>query len=101
MDTLVLSTGYEPMARVPWQRAVTLLFAGKVEVVEEYEERHVRAIAFSIRLPSVIPVRGGGRRGRPAVKFSRENVYARDGGRCQYCGTAVARPDSTYDHVVP
>lgn len=35
------------------------------------------------------------------MKFSRENVYARDHGRCQYCGLAVARPESTYDHVVP
>jgi 5-methylcytosine-specific restriction endonuclease McrA len=38
---------------------------------------------------------------RRAVRFSRENVYARDLGRCQYCGGKVPRPESTYDHVIP
>ena len=35
------------------------------------------------------------------MKFSRENVYARDHGRCQYCGRSLARPEATYDHVIP
>ena len=38
MDTLVLNATYQPVARIPWQRAVTLLFLGKVEVLEEYED---------------------------------------------------------------
>ena len=36
-----------------------------------------------------------------AIKFSRHNVWARDGGRCQYCGARVHRDEFTYDHVVP
>jgi 5-methylcytosine-specific restriction endonuclease McrA len=38
---------------------------------------------------------------RKGVKFSRQNVYARDGGRCQYCLVAIPRAEATYDHVVP
>jgi len=37
----------------------------------------------------------------PFVRFSRENVYLRDGYRCQYCGHAVPAHELTLDHVVP
>jgi 5-methylcytosine-specific restriction endonuclease McrA len=101
METLVLSTAYEPIARVSWQRAVTLLFAGKVEVVEEYNDREIRAITFSLRMPAVIRFLRALRGKRPRIRFSRENVYLRDHGRCQYCSLKLPRHDATYDHVVP
>ena len=37
MRTLVLDQGYQPHRIVTWQKAVTMLFGGKVEVVEEYD----------------------------------------------------------------
>lgn len=101
METLVLNATYQPVARVPWQRAITLLFLGKVEVVEEYEDRTIRAITFEIKMPSVIRFFRGLARRKPVVRFSRENVYARDHGQCQYCSRKVARSEATYDHVVP
>lgn len=101
METLVLNPGYEPVARVPWQRAVTLLFLGKVEVVEEYEDRDVRSVTFVFKMPAVVRLLRALRGARKAIKFSRENVYARDDGRCQYCGARVARHEATYDHVLP
>jgi 5-methylcytosine-specific restriction endonuclease McrA len=101
MDTLVLTNAYEPVARVPWQRAVTLLWEGKVEVVQEYESKTVRSVTLEFKMPSVIRFLSTIRRRKPAVKFSRENVYARDKGRCQYCGNKVPRSDFTYDHVTP
>lgn len=101
METLVLNPGYEPVARVPWQRAVTLLFLGKVEVVEEYEDREIRSVTFVVKMPSVVRLFRALRGSKRAIKFSRENVYARDGGKCQYCGAGVRRDEITYDHVVP
>jgi len=101
METLVLNPGYEPVARVPWQRAVTLLFLGKVEVVEEYADRDIRSVTFVFKMPSVVRLFRALRGARKVVKFSRENVYARDRGTCQYCDTRVARHEATYDHVVP
>jgi 5-methylcytosine-specific restriction endonuclease McrA len=101
METLVLNAGYEPVARVAWQRAVTLLFLGKVEVVEEYTEHEVRAITFAIKMPSVVRFLRSVYVKRKGIRFSRENVYARDGAKCQYCGDHVARNEATYDHVVP
>jgi len=101
METLVLNPGYEPVARVAWQRAVTLLFLGKVEVVEEYEDREIRSVTFVFKMPSIVRLLRALRGAKKAIKFSRENVYARDGGRCQYCGGSVRRDEITYDHVVP
>jgi 5-methylcytosine-specific restriction endonuclease McrA len=101
METLVLSPGYEPIAKIHWQRAVTLLFMGKVQVVEEYEDREIRSITFSIKMPSVVRFLRAVRSKKKIVKFSRENVYARDNGACQYCGTKVQRHEATYDHVTP
>jgi 5-methylcytosine-specific restriction endonuclease McrA len=101
VETLVLNATYEPLARVSWRRAITLLFEGKVEVVEEYDDRFVRSITLELRMPSVIRFLKIVRGAKRAIKFSRENVYARDGGRCQYCSLKVARHESTYDHVVP
>ena len=36
-----------------------------------------------------------------AVRFSRINVYTRDGFHCQYCGEKKGMRDLNYDHVVP
>lgn len=101
MDTLVLDQSYLPVARIHWQRAVTLLFLGKVEVVDEYADKDVRSVTFSIKMPSVIRFIAKMRRRKRAVKFSRENVYTRDHGKCQYCGNRVPRNETTYDHVTP
>ena len=101
MDTLVLNIGYEPVARVTWQRAITLFFLGKVEVVEEYADREIHAVTFVFKMPSVVRLLRALRRANKVIKFSRENVYARDGGKCQYCGLTTPRHEATYDHVVP
>lgn len=101
METLVLNAAYQPIARVPWERAITLVFLGKVEIVESYEDRTIRSVSFELRMPSVIRFLRMLVRRKPIVRFSRENVYARDEGRCQYCLKPVTRAEATYDHVVP
>lgn len=101
METLVLDTSYIPVARVHWQRALTLLFMGKVEIVEEYEDREIRSVTMVLKMPSVVRFIRAMRAKKKAIKFSRENVYSRDNGKCQYCGNKVPRASLTYDHVVP
>jgi 5-methylcytosine-specific restriction endonuclease McrA len=101
MDTLVLDQNYAPVAKIDWQRAITLLWQGKVEVIEEYEDREIRSVTFSIKMPSIVRFLRAMRGKKKAIKFSRENVYARDKGKCQYCGTRVGRHEATYDHVTP
>ena len=54
MDTPALSQAYEPVARVGWQRAICLLWEGKVEVIEQCEGRTVRSVTLAIKVPSII-----------------------------------------------
>jgi 5-methylcytosine-specific restriction endonuclease McrA len=89
------------MEVVSWERAFTLLYEGKVEVVTEYEDRQVRTVNMTFKMPAVIRFIKRMRTHKRAIKFSRQNVYARDQGRCQYCGSKVRRDVATYDHVVP
>jgi len=98
--TLVLSPGYEPVKIVSWQRAITLLFLGKVEVIEEYN-RDIKSTSLVIKIPAVVRLLAAIRRHKQPVKFSRVNIYGRDRYTCQYCGARKAIAELTYDHVVP
>jgi len=98
--TLLLNQGYEPIKIVSWQRAITLVALDKVEVVEEYDAQ-IRATSMVIQIPAVVRLRKAYRRHAKPVKFSRVNIYARDGYRCQYCGIRCTIDQLTYDHVIP
>lgn len=98
--TLLLSQGYEPLTTISWQKAICLLTLEKCEIVEEYDHE-VRSVFLTIRVPAVVRLLTRFRRGKQRVKFSRQNVLARDRWRCQYCGEKRPTADLTYDHVVP
>jgi 5-methylcytosine-specific restriction endonuclease McrA len=100
--TLVLNATYEPLRIVSWQKAITLLFQGKVEVIANYD-REIRGVTVRVKLPSVLRLLRHVRMKRPfaEVPFSRPNVYARDDYRCQYCGDHFPSSELTFDHVIP
>ena len=98
--TLLLTQGYEPIQIISWQRAITLVALDKVEVVEQYDAE-VRAVSLVVKVPAVVRLLKPFRRHAKPVKFSRVNIYARDGYTCQYCGTKLGVAELTYDHVVP
>lgn len=95
--TLVLNATYEPLGVVGERRALLLVLAAKATALEE-SDRVARSVDQVLALPAVIrlnrfvkiPHRG-------AVPLTRRAVFARDGGRCAYCGSAAA----SIDHVVP
>lgn len=99
--TLLLDHAYVPLQVVTWQRAITLLWTDKVEVLEEHDEE-IHSISFSMKIPSVlrmlVPVR---MRRKAPVKFTRLNIFTRDQFKCQYCGEQFESEDLTFDHVVP
>lgn len=98
--TLLLSQGFEPVKIISWQRAITLLFLNKVEVLEEYD-RDIKTTSLLIKIPAVVRLLKAFRRYQKPVKFSRVNIYGRDDYRCQFCGERRTINDLTYDHVVP
>ena len=98
--TLLVNSTFEPLMVISWKKAVTMWMLGKVEVIEEYD-RSIRGVRFTLRLPAVIRLNRYVKRKSPIVKFSRQNLYFRDRGRCQYCGSPVDHKGLTYDHVIP
>lgn len=101
---LVLDHKWEPISQITWKQAVLAVLGDRgnnVVVLEEYEDREVRSVSFSMKIPAVIQYLGNNLRKKKGVRFSKENVFTRDKGRCQYCGDRISRYAATYDHVVP
>jgi 5-methylcytosine-specific restriction endonuclease McrA len=100
MQVLILDQSYSPHRVVGWQRAVCMVFGGKVEVLDEYDEI-VRSPSIAMRVPAVVRLLNVARRRPRLVRFSRYNVLLRDGFCCQYCGQTPAASELTVDHVLP
>ena len=98
--TLMLSQGYEPIKVVSWQRAITLLSLGKVEVIETYDTE-LRSAFVVVKMPAVVRLLGAFKRRKKPVRFARVNIYGRDNYSCQYCQLKISINSGTYDHVVP
>lgn len=74
------------------------------ELKERFEPHRydwVRTVRFSLAVPRIIRLMFYDRLHRKDVKFNRRNIFARDGGRCQYCGRKHASSELSLDHVVP
>lgn len=99
--TLYLDVNYLPLRVEPWQRAMSDLFIGKVEVIEHSRDRTIQGVNQVYPFPSVVRVLRRFKRDRIRIKFSRLNIYARDGFVCQYCGVRFPTEDLTFDHVLP
>lgn len=95
--SLVLNATYEPLCVVPVRRAAVLVLTDKAVPVTEGDGL-MRSTTTVLTAPAVVrltrfvrvPFRG-------QVSLTRRAVFARDGGRCVYCGLAA----TTIDHVVP
>jgi 5-methylcytosine-specific restriction endonuclease McrA len=100
--TLLLNATFEPLKIISWQRAITLLTQGKVEVIDFYD-RDIRGVSLTFRLPSILRLLKlvKIRRASREVRFSRANIYQRDKYVCQYCGVKYHAEDLTFDHVIP
>ena len=122
--TLILTPWMSPHRVVSWTTAITLLFTGKINVLEAYDEvlgkihedrlKDFSALALAsrrrqgdglgdliIQVPSVAMLCRPVATTKKGIKFSRINIYTRDGFRCQYCGQKKAMKDLNYDHVIP
>lgn len=98
--TLLLTPWYFPIKVLRWQDAVKMKYEGTVDVVVEYDDE-IRSPSVTWRVPAVVRLRKMAKTDSRGVKFSRRNVYQRDGYRCQYCGEKKPARELSYDHVVP
>jgi len=95
--TLLLNATYEPLCVVSCRRAVVLVLADKAVPVED-GDGSFHSVTTAIRIPAVVRLTRYVRVPyRAQVPLTRRAVFARDGGRCVYCGAAA----TSLDHVVP
>ena len=100
MRVLALSSNYEPLGTITWRRAIDLVFTNKVTTLGEYDEE-VHSPSLTIKIPSVVVYKNNRWRKTNSVRFSRNNVWIRDEGKCQYCNLRVSIKSFTLDHVIP
>lgn len=116
--TLVLNRNWQPIHVATVARALVMLWSKAARVVDptdfqlydwddwtrlplQADQPSVLAVRFSLRAPEVIVLSGYDRVPRATVKFSRRNIFKRDGFRCQYCGKQPGSEALTIDHVLP
>ncbi|WP_026951163.1 HNH endonuclease [Algoriphagus mannitolivorans] len=95
---LVLNLDHSPVAVVSPQKAIVLVLLEKANVLSTYDLLQIRTVSRSFEYPAVIrlthyksiPYRG--------VLLNRNNLFRRDKGECQYCGS---KRHLTIDHVIP
>ncbi len=101
MDTtLLLNASYEPLRVISWQRAISLFFLGKVEVVDVYE-REVRSVTLVMKVPAVVRLLRFVKLGTHKPPLNKANLLARDFCSCQYCGKLLSAREATVDHIIP
>jgi 5-methylcytosine-specific restriction endonuclease McrA len=116
-SVLVLNRHFQPIHVTNAKRAFSLLYLGVARVIDrefrsfdfeswaalsaEVGDDVVHTIDRAIRVPRVIILQIYDRIPKTKVRFSRHNIYMRDGNTCQYCGLALPRTELNLDHVVP
>lgn len=104
-DCLVLNSDGAPLSFLPistctWREAITEEYLGNVIVLHHHEDWVVRSANKEFKVPSVIMTKQWARKGRN-VKYSRNQVFLRDGYTCQYCGNPFQKHNLTLDHWKP
>ncbi len=99
--TLLLTPSYQPHRVINWMDAVKMKYENTADVVVEYDDT-ISSPSVTWKLPAVMRLKRLTKAHKRQVKFSRYNVFLRDGFQCQYCG----RKDLpyhllSYDHVHP
>lgn len=105
MSTLILNADGAPISWLPlsvisWKDAVGYLVLDKATVLEWYDDWIIHSQRWETRVPAVMILKEYEKR-KTGIRFSKHNVFLRDGYVCQYCDTPVTRGTATLDHVLP
>jgi 5-methylcytosine-specific restriction endonuclease McrA len=95
---LVLNQSYEPLNVCRARRAISMIFSGKAEMLEN-GSGYIHTANTVFPIPSVIKLVYMVKRPRPQPKLTRVEIFNRDHNTCQYCGKTFNQ--LTLDHVVP
>lgn len=104
---LVLNADAQPLSILPistldWQEAVKVYFLDRVTIIENYDDWSIHSPSFEMPVPSIIMLHDYVKVSK-AVRFSRYNLFLRDGFKCQYCEKEYhgMHHELTLDHFIP
>lgn len=97
-SVLVLNQDYSPLTVCSVQRAFTLMFLNKAELLSSLKDKKLRSVNNSFPFPSVIKINKYINIPYKGVLMSRHNIFKRDESQCQYCGSSR---NLTIDHIIP
>lgn len=117
-QVLVLNRSWMAIHVTHVKRALCLLYQGHARAVHpqsfslhDFDEwravaendvtRFVHTPSIKIPVPDVILLKWFNGFIRHDVRFSRHNIFDRDGNTCQYCRKRFSRAQLTLDHVIP
>jgi 5-methylcytosine-specific restriction endonuclease McrA len=105
MTTLVLNTDGNPVSFLPlsvisWEEAIKYMVLDKAVVLDWYEDWVVHSATWETNVPAVIMLKEYMKQ-KTSVRFSKQNVFLRDGYRCAYCNDDVTKKSATLDHILP
>ncbi len=125
-SVLLLNRLYQAVRVVGAKRALALVYTDQAEIVSvegseyvsydfanwvevsaakaRFQPDHydwIRTVRFQIAVPKIVRLLGYDRLPAKQVKLNRRNLFARDHGRCQYCGRRFPTCELSIDHVVP
>ena len=121
---LVLNRLWQAVNIVAAPRAFSLLFQDHAKVIHSHDgaylvydadewllyseenppetsESVVRTVRLRIRVPKILLLNQYDRLPVKEVRFTRQNLFARDNHICQYCGGNFGSKDLNLDHVIP
>lgn len=105
MSTLMLNADGAPVSWLPlsiisWEEAVKYMVLEKATVLDFYDDWIVHSANWQTAVPAVMILREYEKR-KTTIRYSKHNVFLRDGYVCQYCGDDVSKKTATLDHVLP
>ncbi|MFT5106360.1 MAG: 5-methylcytosine-specific restriction endonuclease McrA [Verrucomicrobiales bacterium] len=124
-QVLVLNRLWQPVNTCSARRAFTLLFLDHAHVVDcdenkvfsthdvaswmdqsvavgsSHQDELIHSVSHFFRLPKIIVLQTFDRLPKKEIKFTRENVFQRDGYTCQYCAKPFEMKELNIDHVIP
>lgn len=118
-DVLVLTTSWVPVHIVVWDKAINLLLQDKAHALDKTYFAYsfddwknyscstiedycwIHGVSITLALPEIIVLTKFDHLPQNDVKYSRQNVFARDNHQCAYCGKHFAIKNLTVDHIIP
>ena len=119
-DTLVLNKNYLAIHIIGWQKAMSLLYQGHADVVDEDYRTYtfddwaelssamdedptgfVHTPTLTLKVPEIIRLTRYEKLPKTEVKFTRRNLYEHYKNTCCYCAKVFKSQNLNLDHIIP